>query len=226
MEEVDHVFSIVVAGDSNAGKTSLINRLSKDIFLDIQDSGSTSFDGLMYSIIVKLENCLVRLNIWDTTGIDDYKALNSAHFADAQGCIFLYSMNDPKSLKNLSYKWKRDFEKDSMSPHVFFLVGTKYDLPKEEYVVKEEDVKETALMFDAQAFCISSLTGFGIDDLKKSIAETLVEKLAPKHQENESSTQIDTQLSTTEIKVPKNKKKEKKTKKDKFDKKHKSCLIF
>lgn len=224
MEVVDHVFSIVVAGDSNVGKTSLINRLSKDVFLDAQDSDSTSFDGLMFSIVVKLENCLVRLNIWDTTGIDDYKALNSAHFADAQGCVFLYSMNDPKSLKNITYKWKNDFDKYSMSPHVFFLVGTKCDLPKEEIIVKDEDAKETALKLDSEAFGVSSLSGSGIEDLKISIAQTLVSKLVHK-QEVDSSSQSDIQ-EPVEIQIPKNRKKEKSSKKDKIDKKHKNCVIF
>ena len=224
MEEVDHVFSIVVAGDSNVGKTSLINRLAKDVFFDTQNSDSSSFDGLMFSIIVKLESCMVRLNIWDTTGIDDYKALNSAHFADAQGCVFLYSMNDPKSLKNISYKWKNDFDKYSMSSHVFFLVGTKCDLPKEEIIVKDEDAKEVALKLGSEAFCVSSLSGSGIDILRTAIAQTLTDKLAPKHQETDSSSQSNTPTPNISHNS-KNKKKEKSSKKDLFDKKHKNCSI-
>lgn len=222
MEVVDHVFSIVVAGDSNVGKTSLINRLAKDVFLDTQDSDSESFDGLMFSIVVKLANCLVRLNIWDTTGIDDYKALNSAHFADAQGCVFLYSMNDAKSLKNISHKWKNDFDKYSMSPHVFFLVGTKCDLPKEEIIVKDEDAKEIALKIGSEAFCVSSLSGSGIDNMKAAIAQTLVDKLVQVQQKDASSLQTDIQA-PQEPEIIKIKKKEKVSKKDKL---HKSCSIF
>ncbi|OHT16194.1 hypothetical protein TRFO_13348 [Tritrichomonas foetus] len=135
MQEVDFVFSLVVAGDSRVGKTSLITRLAYDKF----QTSSSSTDGpdsdeddqtsnLMTSLVVKTEKGLVRLNVWDTTGIDDYKDLNSCHFADAQCCIFLFSLNDRISFENILYRWKIDFEKDSLSPHVCFLVGTKSDL--------------------------------------------------------------------------------------------------
>ena len=221
MEEVDDVFSVVVAGDSGSGKTSLITRLSTGKFREDSDFVDNSISGLMSTLIVKLsESWRVRLNIWDTISVDDYKDLNSCHFADVQGCIFVFSLNDSKALKNLPYTWKMDLDRNSLSPHELFLVGTKSDLPKEEITVKEEDVKEIAAQLGAEYFSVSSLNGDGIEDLKLTIAQILVQKFGKQNQQKKKKAPTLSVIAALE------KDSKKKKKKGRKSKQNKKCSVF
>lgn len=213
MEPVDHVFSIVIIGDTEVGKTSLIHRISKDVFLPKDDSSSMFLSGLMHSTVIKSEGNSVRINIWDTTSIDDYKGMNVCHFQDAQGCIFLFSLNNPYSLQNV-YKWAEEFDRHSLSPHIFFLVGAKDDLPTEEKIVKPEDIKEVAQKLNANAFLVSSLEGSGVEELKRSLSKELIHKFSMTSENSEVFQQIS---EGTNQKLPKKKKKVKS---------HKTCTIF
>ena len=72
MSEVS--YTLVIAGDSGTGKTSLLLRMSKDRFEENLDPTVT---GTVSPVTLDIKGQQVRLNIWDTSGTDEYQAMNT-----------------------------------------------------------------------------------------------------------------------------------------------------
>lgn len=174
MERVDFSFTLVVAGDSSVGKTSLIRRMSKQDFVK---SNESTVSGLLYPVTMKVDDINVRLNIWDISGVTDYMEMNAAHFADAQGCLFLYSGDNEESLYHLVDVWKEELDKESFVPHENFMAGTKSDLPT---IIDEKSIADVASQLKVTNFFVSAVDGSGIQDLLNYMTKQLIENQAPK----------------------------------------------
>lgn len=51
------------------------------------------------TIVVPVGLKQIILQIWDTAGQEKFRALTQSYFRSAQGCICVYDINDPESLK-------------------------------------------------------------------------------------------------------------------------------
>lgn len=174
MEKVDFSFTIVVVGDSGVGKTSLITRIADKKFSKHDES---TISGLMYPITVRVDDIRVRLNIWDTSGVSDYQEMNAAHFADAQGCLFLYAVDNETSLYHLVDVWKEEIDKVSCISHEFFMAGNKSDI---ELTICQKEINDVASQMKIENFFVSAADGSGIQELLNYITKQLIEKQAPK----------------------------------------------
>lgn len=97
-EEYDMMFKILLLGDSGVGKSSLLLRYTKDQFMtDMRSTIGVEF-GLKY---VKIDNLQLKVQIWDTAGMERYKALTSAYYKGAKGVIVVYDICRKKHLKVL-----------------------------------------------------------------------------------------------------------------------------
>ena len=71
-EKDDLTFKIIVIGDPGVGKSCLTGRATKDVF-NAEYSTTIGFEFLTFS--VKIEDKLIKLQIWDTCGQEQYKSL-------------------------------------------------------------------------------------------------------------------------------------------------------
>ena len=86
---------------------------------------------------VTLKNgVIVKLKLIDTTGQEKYKSLAQSYFKNADGVLFVFSLNDKETLDNLDY-WVKSLEESNMANYFIakYLVGNKNDL---EIKVNEE----------------------------------------------------------------------------------------
>ena len=82
------VCKVVLVGETQTGKTSIIAKLTQNIFNDNVDStivnSISNFD-------MKLdEQNSIRLVIWDTAGQEKYRSLNKLFYKDAVIVILVY----------------------------------------------------------------------------------------------------------------------------------------
>ena len=64
-ENIDFVFKFVIIGDSNVGKSSILNRLLEDKF---KTNHETTLGVDLGIKIMKVDNSNVKIRIWDTAG--------------------------------------------------------------------------------------------------------------------------------------------------------------
>ncbi|KAL0984825.1 hypothetical protein UPYG_G00147580 [Umbra pygmaea] len=133
-ESYNFVFKVVLIGESGVGKSNLLSRFTKNEFT--HDSRTTI--GVEFSTrTVQLNSLTIKAQIWDTAGLERYRAITSAYYRGAVGALLVYDIT-----KHLTYesvdRWLKELY-DHADPHiVVMLVGNKTDLGSERSVPTEE----------------------------------------------------------------------------------------
>uniref|UniRef100_A0A673ZVL4 Ras-related protein Rab-25 n=3 Tax=Salmoninae TaxID=504568 RepID=A0A673ZVL4_SALTR len=123
-ESYNFVFKVVLIGESGVGKSNLLSRFTKNEFN--HDSRTTI--GVEFSTrTVQLDTFTIKAQIWDTAGLERYRAITSAYYRGAVGALLVYDIT-----KHLTYesveRWLKELY-DHADPHILvMLVGNKSDL--------------------------------------------------------------------------------------------------
>ena len=149
--DFDFLLKIVLIGDSDVGKTNFISRFLKDEF----NPYSRVTIGVEFSTkTYKVEGKIVKVQIWDTSGVERYRANTSAYYKSALGALLLYSITSSLSFKNVSL-WLQELRKYAGSNITVILVGNKCDLPQFRTVSIDEGIefskRENLLFIEASA---------------------------------------------------------------------------
>ncbi|XP_037532022.1 ras-related protein Rab-25b isoform X2 [Nematolebias whitei] len=133
-EAYNFVFKVVLIGESGVGKSNLLSRFTKNEFN--HDSRTTI--GVEFSTrTVQLNGFTIKAQIWDTAGLERYRAITSAYYRGAVGALLVFDIT-----KHLTYesveRWLKELYEHA-DPHiVVMLVGNKSDLESERSVPMEE----------------------------------------------------------------------------------------
>jgi small GTP-binding protein len=137
MKEDELIYKVILIGDQNVGKTSIIQKLVTKYFNKKYNS-TIGFDIFYYR--VKINDKIIKLNIWDTCGMKDFFSCTKNIFTDVALAIIAYSIDSRESFDNLE-GWINTLKANS-SPNVLkFIVGNKCDLVDEREVQKDEGEK-------------------------------------------------------------------------------------
>ena len=115
-KDYDYLSKILLVGDSWTGKTCLFLRYFGDPnnYLEHLDNpskcapptiGIGDFSGKNFNI----EGKVIRLQIWDTSGIENFRSITRDCYKTTEGIIFIYDISDKDSFKHIDC-WVRDFE--------------------------------------------------------------------------------------------------------------------
>ena len=159
--EVDEIkYKLIVIGDENVGKTSIINRFKSNQFTGEYEP-TVGLDFQSMSLYIDDQN--VTLLLYDTAGQEKYRSLIPLYTKDAHIIFLIYDISNDDSFTNVE-KWYDSLSNVNKEEAIFFLVGNKVDLV-EERKVKEEEGKEFAEQHNFIFQEISALTGDGIQEL-------------------------------------------------------------
>ncbi|KAF7650542.1 hypothetical protein LDENG_00123870 [Lucifuga dentata] len=128
------VYKVVLIGESGVGKSNLLSRFTKNEFS--HDSRTTI--GVEFSTrTVYLDNHTIKAQIWDTAGLERYRAITSAYYRGAVGALLVYDISKHLTYENAE-RWLKELY-DHADPHiVVMLVGNKADLESLRTVPTEE----------------------------------------------------------------------------------------
>ena len=121
----DYLFKIVLAGDSNTGKTHFFNLLSdKNI-----DYLSSTIGTDLIVLYKELFGKTVRVNVWDTAGQERFQSIIQHYFREIVGYILFFNLNNVESFQSLE-RWIKNinFENRCEHHHPILLIGNKNDL--------------------------------------------------------------------------------------------------
>jgi Ras-related protein Rab-1A len=122
----DDLFKILKLGDSNSGKTSLLDRLVNNQFVDFY----ISTIGIDFNVkTIRLEDeTKVKLQIWDSCGQERFRSLTRSYYRNSSAFIICYDVTNLKSFENAKF-WISEIEKYVDDHNVYqILVGTKNDM--------------------------------------------------------------------------------------------------
>ena len=131
MEELN--LKILLVGDSDVGKTSLLSKYTDDKFPDTY-LATVGVEFRVKSIIKK--NFKVNLQIWDTAGQERFRSVTKNFFYNADGILFVYDITNRDSFDGVK-SWIQQSE-SLICKFEKILIGNKCDLEKDRDVSKKE----------------------------------------------------------------------------------------
>ena len=168
---IDLSFKIIVIGNSGVGKSSLVERATKNRFLE-DYSATIGFD--YCSFFIKYNNKTIKLQIWDTCGQEIYQSLITNFYKNSSLAILVYAIDDRKSFDDLD-SWLKDLKKESNPDTKSILIGNKADLVNEREVPYEEAEKYSKDYDFFEFYETSARTGLNAQKVFVKAAITLYE---------------------------------------------------
>jgi small GTP-binding protein len=161
---------VIVVGHANLGKTALIERYTRGIFLN-ETRPTLGCDTRTKSVTVDSGE-QVSLSLIDTAGQERYAEVSASFFRHADVCLLCFDLGNLASFDHVRW-WKGKVEEYNASC-LFVLVGTKQDLLKGE-PGETDYARRFAASVGMPFFSTSSLTGGEqIDFLFYTVAEKIV----------------------------------------------------
>jgi small GTP-binding protein len=167
--EYDLSFKIIVVGDAGVGKSCLTLKATKDQF---ETSYNTTVGFEFYTMVIKIKDKVIRLQIWDTCGQEVYKSLILSFYRNASLAIIVYAINDNNTFTNIE-RWLNEIKTVSNPQTKIFLIGNKVDL-KDDRKVDTETAKKFSKEHEFQFFLeTSAKTGINVKEVFVEAAKEL-----------------------------------------------------
>ena len=135
--QYDLSFKLIFIGDSGVGKSCLTTKAVKNNFEEYYQA-TVGFEFLTFNM--KVNDKVVKLQIWDTCGQEIYKSLISNFYRNSSLACLLYAIDNKESF-NHAEGWLNDLKSQANPDIRVFLVGNKADLEEDRKVSKEEGEK-------------------------------------------------------------------------------------
>lgn len=172
MSDYDHLFKILMVGDSGVGKSSLLLRFTDDTFTD----NFISTIGVDFKIrTVNLDGKVIKMQIWDTAGQERFRTITSSYYRGAHGVILVYDVTDQVSFNN-ARQWLTEIERYACGNVVKLLVGNKSDLVSKR-VVSTATGKEFADQFHLPFIEASAKDGSNVKQAFMTLVKEVYEKV-------------------------------------------------
>ena len=89
---------------------------------------------------MKVNDKVIKLQIWDTCGQEIYKSLISNFYRNSSLAVLVYAIDNKESFNHVE-NWLNDLKSQANPDVRIFLVGNKADLEEDRKIKKEEGVK-------------------------------------------------------------------------------------
>mmetsp|Transcript_25179 Transcript_25179/g.37047 ORF Transcript_25179/g.37047 Transcript_25179/m.37047 type:complete len:211 (+) Transcript_25179:51-683(+) len=133
-KDYDHLFKLVLIGDSGVGKSCLLLRFADDAFTE----SYISTIGVDFRFrTVKIDKKTVKLQIWDTAGQERFRTITSAYYRGADGIIMVYDVTSMDSFDHVN-DWLKEVNRYSSEGTCKLLVGNKCDRLADKTVTAEQ----------------------------------------------------------------------------------------
>lgn len=179
-KDYDHLFKLLIIGDSGVGKSSLLVRFADNTF-----SGNyITTIGVDFKIrTIEIAGERVKLQIWDTAGQERFRTITSTYYRGTHGVIVVYDVTSGDSFANVK-RWLHEIEQNCDVVNRI-LVGNKCDDPERRVVLKE-DAARFADQMGIRLFETSAKANINVEDMFRSITELVLrEKKDKSHRLND-----------------------------------------
>jgi small GTP-binding protein len=162
------VCRVVTVGDAFVGKTSLVSQLISRTF---RDSEPMTIGVNFREFSHRVEQTHIELQIWDTAGQEQYRALTPLYYRNAQAAIAVFAMDSAASFQSLSEQINVFL---SIEPGgIVYVAANKADKGADERQVARAEAEAFARERGFPLFFTSAKTGDGVAELFHGLCEAL-----------------------------------------------------
>ena len=169
--DYDKTYQILLLGDTQVGKTCLINRYTNGVFKE-EYTSTVGID--FYTKPEEINNKTVQVKIWDTVGQERFRALTPSFLRNAEGVVIVFDVTSQDSFDNVK-GWINSI-KSNIGENVIpiIIVGNKIDMENMREISKE-DGNKTASENGFKYFETSAKTGKGVDEAFKELVNQILD---------------------------------------------------
>jgi len=167
-KDYDHLFKLLIIGDSGVGKSSLLVR-----FADNHFSGNyITTIGVDFKIrTIEINGERVKLQIWDTAGQERFRTITSTYYRGTHGVIVVYDVTSGESFANVK-RWLHEIDQNCDVVNRI-LVGNKNDDPERKVVVTE-DARRFADQMGIQLFETSAKDNINVEEMFRAVTKLVL----------------------------------------------------
>ncbi|KAI8868852.1 ras-domain-containing protein [Ramicandelaber brevisporus] len=177
--QYDHLFKLLILGDSGTGKSCLLIRF-------VEDSFTPSFIttiGIDFRVKqIELDGKKIKLQAWDSAGQERFRTITTAYYRGAMGILLVYDVTDERSFHNID-NWMKNIEEHASENVCKVLVANKIDVDPDQIVVSEERGRQKAEQYGIKFVTASAKTGRGVDDafytLAREVKSSIFDRMPP-----------------------------------------------
>jgi len=158
---MNYTFKVILLGDCLVGKSSLLNILKNEIFLNSYcstigvDFGSINFEKGDHNY---------KIHIWDTGGQERFSPLIKAYYRNSTAAIIMFDLTNRTSFNRVK-KWINEFNHFTIGHRPIIVVGNKSDLFNMRVLTKAEIKEEIETKLDLPYFEISIKDDVKVNDV-------------------------------------------------------------
>ena len=159
-QDYDYLFKVLLLGDSDVGKSSLILRYTEETF----NSKLVNSIGVDFKMKKReIDGKVIKVQIWDTAGHERFRSITYSYYRGANAIIIVFDLSDKKSFISIT-EWLKQIEKHAKENVFKFLVGNKSDLV-EQRKVSYDEAKQYADEHELPYIETSAKEGININEL-------------------------------------------------------------
>lgn len=140
--EYNYLFKVVLVGNSNVGKSSIVLRFADGEF---NESYITTIGVDFRFKSIEFDGKKVKLQIWDTAGQERFRTITSSYYkgkqwsnAGAHALLITFDITSRTSFADATKYWYAEIRNQCPPETDVLLVGNKSDLDDRREVTKEE----------------------------------------------------------------------------------------
>mmetsp|Transcript_46557 Transcript_46557/g.74597 ORF Transcript_46557/g.74597 Transcript_46557/m.74597 type:complete len:227 (+) Transcript_46557:154-834(+) len=184
--ECDHLFKIVIVGDSGVGKSCLLLRFADDMW----SNNYIATIGVDFRFkTLRVDEQSVQLQIWDTAGHERFRAINASYFRGCDGAVICYDVCRRETYKNVLHHLQQIQEKGEKNA-AKILVATKCDAESAREVSFDEGV-ELSQQLHLAFFEISAKLDKHVNDAFVELAkQCILHKQLEQHRKSQQQKEL------------------------------------
>ena len=166
---ISPTYKVIVAGDGNVGKTSLIRRYCEGKFdltrqaTRLVERGDPGVD--FQTKAVQVGDLSIKLSIWDIAGQDRFVSFRDTFYTGAHAVGLVYDVTSPATFFNLMH-WRDEIQ--SIVPLVpMVVIGNKIDIYN---VIPPEEARGWAKSLNMPFLLTSAATGEHVNEFFAGLA--------------------------------------------------------
>ncbi|XP_061488118.1 ras-related protein Rab-7L1 [Rhineura floridana] len=137
----DHMFKVLIIGDAEVGKTSLVQRYTNDSFN--KSYKTTVGVDFALKVVQWSESETVRLQLWDIAGQERFTSMTRMYYKGASACVIMFDVTSVGTFTSCQM-WKQDLDSKLKlpdgSPVPCLLLANKCDL--HPWAVTREEIDQ------------------------------------------------------------------------------------
>ena len=170
-------YKVLLLGNSYVGKTCILLRFSEDSFNENYELTI----GLNYRIkTLNIDNNPIKMQIWDTSGEEKFKAIAKNFYRGAHGVLLIYDICEKNSFLDVRDWIEQIVENTDNDNMVMILCGNKCDKEKERIITKEEG-EDLAKNYGIPFFECSAKNNTNINEMFNTMAQNIYSKIGNRY---------------------------------------------